>query len=88
MHSDAGAKLEAREPSLDVEKTGYRFVMRGKSLLLIAEQKRHGLFDALNWKSWNAAGCRPIPRLISSGFVAKKESKSRLSDDSIMRSGV
>ncbi len=27
-------QLDVREPSLDVEKTGYRFVMRGESLLL------------------------------------------------------
>jgi len=34
VQSDSGAKLDIREPSLDVEKTGYRFVMRGESLLL------------------------------------------------------
>lgn len=34
VQSDNGAKLDVREPTLDVEKTGYRFVMRGESLLL------------------------------------------------------
>ena len=34
MQSDGGAKLDVREPTLEVEKTGYRFVMRGQSLLL------------------------------------------------------
>ena len=34
VQSDSGAKLDIREPSLDVEKTGYRFVTRGESLLL------------------------------------------------------
>jgi hypothetical protein len=34
VQTDNGAKLEASEPSLNVEKTGYRFVTRGESLLL------------------------------------------------------
>jgi hypothetical protein len=34
VQSDAGAKLDIREPSLDAEKTGYRFVTRGQSLLV------------------------------------------------------
>ena len=34
VQSDAGAKLDVQEPTLDVEKTGFRFVMRGESLLL------------------------------------------------------
>ena len=34
VQSDNGAKLDVREPTFDVEKTGYRFVMRGESLLL------------------------------------------------------
>lgn len=34
VQSDGGAKLDVQEPTLDVEKTGYRFVMRGESLLL------------------------------------------------------
>jgi hypothetical protein len=32
--TDSGLQLEVREPALDVEKTGYRFVMRGDFLLL------------------------------------------------------
>lgn len=34
VQTDNGVKLEAREPSFDVDKTGYRFVMRGSSLAL------------------------------------------------------
>ena len=34
VQADNGAKLEASHTTLDVEKTGYRFVMRGESLLL------------------------------------------------------
>ncbi|OYW24815.1 MAG: hypothetical protein B7Z55_01100 [Planctomycetales bacterium 12-60-4] len=34
VQSDGGATLDVREPSLDVDKTGYRFVMRGESLLI------------------------------------------------------
>jgi hypothetical protein len=34
VQADNGAKLEVRHPALDVEKTGYRFVMRGSTLLL------------------------------------------------------
>lgn len=34
VQTDNGVKLEAREPSLGVDKTGYRFVTRGSSLQL------------------------------------------------------
>ena len=34
VQADNGTKLQASDPSLNVEKTGYRFVMRGESLLL------------------------------------------------------
>jgi hypothetical protein len=34
VQADNGAKLEVKNPALDVEKTGYRFVMRGSTLLL------------------------------------------------------
>jgi hypothetical protein len=34
VQSDNGLKLEAKDPALAVEKTGYRFVMRGESLLI------------------------------------------------------
>ncbi|MCA9124417.1 MAG: hypothetical protein H6822_32105 [Planctomycetaceae bacterium] len=34
IQSDNGAKVSVQEPTFDVEKTGYRFVMRGESLLL------------------------------------------------------
>lgn len=34
VQSDSGAKLVIQEPTLDVDKTGYRFVTRGESLLL------------------------------------------------------
>jgi hypothetical protein len=34
VQADNGIKLAAREPSLDVEKTGFRFVVRGAALLL------------------------------------------------------
>ncbi len=34
VQSDNGAKLSTQEPTLDIDKTGYRFVMRGESLLL------------------------------------------------------
>jgi hypothetical protein len=34
VQADNGAKLEGSHPDLDVEKTGYRFVMRGESLRL------------------------------------------------------
>ena len=34
VQSDNGAKLSIQEPTLDVDKTGYRFVTRGESLLL------------------------------------------------------
>ncbi|MBM3876460.1 MAG: hypothetical protein FJ386_07050 [Verrucomicrobia bacterium] len=34
VQADNGAKLEASHPELDVDKTGYRFVVRGESLLL------------------------------------------------------
>jgi Domain of Unknown Function (DUF1080) len=34
VQADNGAKLEVRHPSLDVEKTGYRFVTRGSTLSL------------------------------------------------------
>ena len=34
VRTDNGAKVEAEDAALDVEKTGYRFVMRGDSLLL------------------------------------------------------
>ena len=34
VQTDNGAKVEASNPALDVDKTGYRFVTRGESLLL------------------------------------------------------
>src|SRR5437667_17948 len=34
VQCDNGVKLEAKHPGLDIEKTGYRFVMRGSTLLL------------------------------------------------------
>jgi hypothetical protein len=34
VQTDNGVKISASHPSLDVDKTGYRFVMRGASLLL------------------------------------------------------
>jgi hypothetical protein len=34
VQADNGAKLTASHPGLDVEKTGYRFVTKGQSLLL------------------------------------------------------
>jgi hypothetical protein len=34
VQADNGTKLEVRHPELDVEKTGFRFVMRGSTLLL------------------------------------------------------
>jgi hypothetical protein len=34
VHADNGAKVEVSHPGLDVEKTGYRFVMRGATLLM------------------------------------------------------
>lgn len=34
VQTDNGVKLEASNPGIDVDKTGYRFVMRGASLLL------------------------------------------------------
>ena len=34
VQADNGVKLEAKNAALDVEKTGYRFVMRGSTLLL------------------------------------------------------
>jgi len=34
VQADNGAKLTAKHPELNVEKTGYRFVTRGSSLLL------------------------------------------------------
>jgi Domain of Unknown Function (DUF1080) len=34
VQADNGVRLEARHPGLDIEKTGYRFVMRGSTLLL------------------------------------------------------
>jgi 3-keto-disaccharide hydrolase len=34
VQADNGAKAQVSDPSLSVEKTGYRFVMRGESLLL------------------------------------------------------
>ena len=34
VQSDNGSKLSIQEPSLDVDKTGYRFVTRGEALLL------------------------------------------------------
>ena len=34
VQSDNGAKLSIQEPTLDVDKTGYRFVMRGALLRL------------------------------------------------------
>jgi hypothetical protein len=34
VQADNGVKVEASHPGLDVEKTGYRFVMRGSTLLL------------------------------------------------------
>jgi len=34
VQADNGAKLEAKNAGLDIEKTGYRFVMRGSTLLL------------------------------------------------------
>jgi hypothetical protein len=34
VQADNGAKLEVKHPALHVEKTGYRFVMRGSTLLL------------------------------------------------------
>lgn len=34
VQADNGAKLEVRHPALNVEKTGFRFVMRGSTLLL------------------------------------------------------
>jgi hypothetical protein len=34
VQADTGIKLEVRHPALDVEKTGYRFVMRGSTLSL------------------------------------------------------
>jgi Domain of Unknown Function (DUF1080) len=34
VQADNGVKVEARHPGLDIEKTGYRFVMRGSTLLL------------------------------------------------------
>ena len=34
VQADNGVKLQASDPSLNVEKTGYRFVMKGESLLL------------------------------------------------------
>lgn len=34
VQTDNGAKVEAGDPALDVDKTGYRFVTRGESLLL------------------------------------------------------
>jgi hypothetical protein len=32
VETDNGVKLDVRHPGLDVEKTGYRFVMRGSTL--------------------------------------------------------
>jgi hypothetical protein len=34
VQTDNGLKLEAGNPGIDVDKTGYRFVMRGASLAL------------------------------------------------------
>jgi len=34
VQADNGTKLDVRHPALDVEKTGYRFVMKGSTLLL------------------------------------------------------
>ncbi len=34
VQCDNGVKVEAHHPGLDIEKTGYRFVMRGSTLLL------------------------------------------------------
>jgi hypothetical protein len=34
VQADNGARLEARDASLDVDKTGYRFVMRGETFAL------------------------------------------------------
>ena len=34
VQADNGVKLQASDPSLSVDKTGYRFVMKGESLLL------------------------------------------------------
>ncbi len=34
VQTDTGAKVEGRDPALAVEKTGYRFVIKGESLLL------------------------------------------------------
>ena len=34
VQADNGAKLDVRHPGLDIEKTGFRFVMRGSTLLL------------------------------------------------------
>ena len=34
VQCDNGVKLEVSHPTLAVEKTGYRFVMRGSTLLL------------------------------------------------------
>jgi hypothetical protein len=34
VSSDNGVKLDVRHPGLDIDKTGYRFVMRGSTLLL------------------------------------------------------
>ncbi len=34
VQTDNGAKVEVNNPALDVDKTGYRFVMRGESLQL------------------------------------------------------
>jgi 3-keto-disaccharide hydrolase len=34
VQADNGVKLEVRNPGLEIEKTGYRFVMRGSTLLL------------------------------------------------------
>ena len=34
VQADNGAKLEVKNAALEVEKTGYRFVMRGSTLLL------------------------------------------------------
>ena len=34
VQTDNGAKVEAGNPALDVDKTGYRFVMTGESVRL------------------------------------------------------